>query len=429
MSAAGPAQREAPGPGARRWALAALLLALLPLGLDSGLSLTLLTQFGIAAIACLSYNLLLGQGGMLSFGHAVYSGLGAYLAIHALAAVNRGALVLPVSLVPLVGGLAGLGCALVLGFLACRRAGTVFAMITLGLGELVAAIALMLPGVFGGESGVSANRVTGAAWVGIDFASPRQLYYLVAAYALASTLALHALTTTPLGRMLNAVRDNPQRVAYIGYDPQRVRHIAFVISGFFAGVAGGLAALSFEFVGPEALGAPRSGAYLVFTVLGGTGFFFGPVVGAALMVLAQSLFSTWSRAWLLYLGLIFLVTVLLAPGGLSGLLAAGLQLARGPWWRMLPVLPGLAAGAAACGAGAAALVEMLYHQRLDAALGPQLQFLGWALDVSRTAHWLAAAGLLLAGAGMLRLVAPAARRRRAEILQSLDDAAPAQGAR
>jgi hypothetical protein len=114
--------------------------------------------------------------------------------------------------------------------------------------------------------------------LGLTFGPAIEVYYLIAAYTLASAGALFAFTRTPLGVLLNAVRDNPQRVAFIGYDPQRVRHLAFVVSGFFAGVAGGLAALVFEFVGPEALGAARSGSYLLFTVLGGTTFFFGPVI-------------------------------------------------------------------------------------------------------------------------------------------------------
>ena len=409
-------------PSAMPWWLAIVAVALAPLVVDSGLSMNLMAQFGIAVVACLSYNLLLGQGGMLSFGHAVYTGLGAYLAIHALAAVNRGALTLPVAALPLVGGLAGLGAAAVLGFLATRKSGTVFAMITLGLGELVAAIALMFPAVFGGESGVSANRVTGAAVLGIDFASGRQLLYLVAAYALTSAAALYAFTATPLGRMLQAVRDNPQRAAFIGYDPQRVRHLAFAIAGFFAGVAGGLAALLFELVGPEALGPARSGAYLVFTMLGGTTFFAGPVLGAALMVLSQVLLSGWTRAWLLYLGLAFLLTVLLAPDGLAGLLARCAQAARGRWSRLLPLLPGTGLGLGLAGAGTAALLEMLYHRQLDAALGPVLVLAGVPLDVERPATWLAAAGTALAGLALLRVLRPAWRRRWEQVLQA--DARP-----
>jgi len=395
---------------------------LAPLVFDSSLSATLLSQFGIAVIACLSYNLLLGQGGMLSFGHAVYTGLGAYLAIHTLGAMNRGVLLLPVSCIPLVGGLAGLASAGVLGYLATRKSGTVFAMITLGLAELVAAVALMFPAVFGGEAGVSANRVTGAPVLGIDFASGRQMAYLVAAYTLVSVGALYAFTATPLGRMLNAVRDNPQRAAFIGYDPQRVRHIAFAISGFFAGVAGGLAALAFEFVGPEALGAARSGTYLVFTVLGGTTFFFGPVVGAALMVLSQALLSELTRAWLLYLGLAFLFTVLLVPGGLAGLLVQSRRVLQGPWPLLLPVLPGMLLGGLLAGAGAAAVVEMVYHRQLEVALGPQLVFLGLQLDVTQPASWAGAGAALLVGLALIASARPAALRRWAQVQQTLAQA-------
>jgi branched-chain amino acid transport system permease protein len=400
---------EPPPASLRAWALSALCVVLAPLVFDSGLSVTLLSQMGIAIIACLSYNILLGQGGMLSFGHAVYTGLGAYLAIHALAAINQGIWWLPVSLLPLLGGLAGLVAAAVLGFLATRKSGTVFAMITLGLAELVGALALMFPTVFGGEAGVSANRVSGPALAGLDLASDLQVYYLIAAYTLVCVAAMYAFTATPLGRLLNAVRDNAQRVAFIGYDPQRVRHLAFVVSGFFAGVAGGLAALVFEFVGPEALGAARSGSYLLFTVLGGTTFFFGPVIGAVLMVLSQVLLSELTRAWLLYLGLAFLFTVLLAPGGLAGVLVHLGRTRRGPWRQRLPVLAALALAGALAGSGAAALLEMLYHRQLDAALGPELRFLGLRLDVGDPTIWAGAAFACAAGMVLLIRLRPTVR--------------------
>src|SRR5688572_29853662 len=119
------------------WGLFALLLILAPMLFGSGLAMTVLSQMGIAIIACLSYNMLLGQGGMLSFGHAVYTGLGSFLAIHALNSVSDGSLPLPVSLVPLAGGLAGAGFAVLFGYVTTRKSGTTFAMITLGLGELV----------------------------------------------------------------------------------------------------------------------------------------------------------------------------------------------------------------------------------------------------------------------------------------------------
>lgn len=169
------------------------------------------------------------------------------------------------SLVPLVGGLAGLFFAALFGYVSTKKAGTPFAMITLGLGELIWSMSLMLPEFFGGEGGISTNRVVGPPVMGISFGPQIQVYYLIAIYCFVCTSALFALTRTPLGRMLNAVRDNPERVEFIGYDTQWVRYLAFMISGFFAGVAGGLGAINFEIVTAEVVGAARSGAYLLFT--------------------------------------------------------------------------------------------------------------------------------------------------------------------
>ncbi|MFY7857499.1 MAG: branched-chain amino acid ABC transporter permease, partial [Rubrivivax sp.] len=244
------------------WVAYALLLAGAPLLWDSSQSLTLLSQMGVAIIACLAYNMLLGQGGMLSFGHAVYSGLGGFFAIHTLRWVEAGTLALPVSLVPLVGGLFGLLFAAVLGWVTTRKSGTTFAMITLGVGELVWAVSLMFPGFFGGEGGVSANRVVGEPVLGLTFGPALQVYGLIAVYTFVCTAALYGFTRTPLGRLLNAVRDNPERVDFLGVDPRVVRYLAFLTSGFFMGVAGGLAALNFEIVTTEVLGATRSGALL-----------------------------------------------------------------------------------------------------------------------------------------------------------------------
>src|SRR5512133_1349186 len=162
------------------WGLFALVLLAAPLVFTSSLSQTMLSQMGIAIIVCLSYNMLLGQGGMLSFGHAVYSGLGGFLAIHTLNLVSKGTLPLPVSLIPLVGGVSGMLFAVVLGWVTTKKAATPFAMITLGIGELVWAMSLMFPEFFGGEGGISGNRVTGPAPFGITFGPQIQLYYLIA---------------------------------------------------------------------------------------------------------------------------------------------------------------------------------------------------------------------------------------------------------
>ena len=370
------------------WIGYAAVLALLPLIFGSSLGLNLISQMGIAIIICLSYNLLLGQGGMLSFGHAVYSGLGAFLAIHTLNAVSAGQLSLPVSLIPLVGGLSGLAVALVLGWVSTQKAATPFAMITLGVGELVWAMSLMFPGFFGGEGGISGNRVTGARPLGISFGPQIELYGLIAIYAWVCTWLLYALTRTPLGRLLNAVRDNPERVAFVGYDPRMVRYIAFCIAAFFAGIGGGLAALNFEIVTSEVVSAHRSGAYLLFVFLGGAAFFIGPILGAVLMVVAGVLMSEWTQAWLLYLGLIFVLMVMFVPGGLAGLLLQHLRLRRAGQGRaMLSAYARLLPVAVLGLSGLAVLIEMVYHLQLNASLSPELKMGPLRLDTQSPSTW------------------------------------------
>jgi branched-chain amino acid transport system permease protein len=393
------------------WMLFAVLLAVVPLLFSSSLSQTLLCQMGIAIIVCLSYNILLGQGGMLSFGHAVYSGMGSFLAIHTLNGV-AGGLPLPVSLIPIVGGLASMALAILLGWVTTKKASTPFAMITLGMGELVWAMSLMFPEFFGGEGGVSGNRVTGATTLGISYGPQIQLYYLIAVYTFACTALMFAFTGTPLGRMLNAVRDNPERVEFVGYDTQKVRYFAFIIAAFFAGISGGLAALNFEIVTSEVFSAHRSGAYLLFTFLGGSTFFFGPIIGAVLMVLAFVLLSEFTKAWLLYLGFVFLFMVMYAPGGVASLIMMNLRVAVfGHLRKLWPGYLALALTALVMLLGAGAMIEMLYHLQLDASLGPELTFLGVTLDSKGLASWLGAALVMLAGLGLFEVF----RRRFARV--------------
>lgn len=390
------------------WGAYALLLVVAPLLFPSNLSLTILSQMGIAIVACLSYNMLLGQGGMLSFGHAVYTGLASFVAIHALNRIAAGMLPIPVSLIPLLGGLAGAAFAVLLGYVTTRKAGTTFAMITLGIGELVFAMSLMIPEFFGGEGGVSGNRVVGKPVLGISYGPQIQVYYLLAIYTFVCTAAMFAFTRTPLGRMLNAVRDNAERVEFIGYSTQRVRYLAFVAAGFFAGIAGGMYVLNFEIATAEVVGALRSGAYLLFTFLGGAVFFFGPIIGAVLMVLAAVLLSEFTKAWLLYLGLVFLFMVMYAPGGIASLIMMNLRVAAfGKLGKLWTSYLALGATAATVLAGAAAMIEMVYHLQLNEALGPTLNFMGGTLNAKGVDAWFGAGFVLLTGVGLFEL----ARRR------------------
>jgi branched-chain amino acid transport system permease protein len=403
------------------WGGFALVLLLAPFAVTGGLALSILSQIGIAIVACLSYNILLGQGGMLSFGHAVYTGLASFVAIHALNQAGQGGL--PVSLIPLVGGLAGAGFAIVLGFVTTRKAGTPFAMITLGIAELVFAMALMVPEFFGGEGGVSGNRVVGQPFLGITFGPPIQVYYLLAIYAFLCTAAMFAFTRTPLGRMLNAVRDNPERVEFVGYSTQRVRYLSFIIAGFFAGVSGGMYALHFEIATAEVVGAARSGAYLLFTFLGGATFFFGPIIGAVLMVLAGVLLSELTKAWLLYLGLVFLLMVMYAPGGVASLIMMNVRVAVfGRLRELLPTYAGLAAALGVTLLGAGAVVEMIYHLQLNDTAGSELGYLGLTLSVGSALHWLAALAVLAAGLGLLEMLRRPFMHRWAAIQQDIEAA-------
>jgi len=385
------------------WAAYALALILAPWLLTSSLSQSLLSQIGIAIIVCLSYNLLLGQGGMVSFGHALYSGIGAYLAMHTLNLVSSG-WPLPVSLIPLVGGLTSLLLALLLGWVSTRRSGTALAMITFGMGELVWAGALVLPGWFGGEGGLSGNRVAGSAPLGLTFGPQIQLYYLIALYTFICTALMYALTQTPLGCLLNAVRDNPERVAFVGYNPHRVRYMVFVISAFFAGIAGGLSALHYEIVSAEVLSAHRSGLLLLFTFLGGSTGFVGPILGAVLMVLALGLLPGFTPAWLLYLGVLFVGVVMTAPGGLAALLVRLWQYARqGRWRRLWPWQLALVASILIAITPLLAWVEMLYRLQQVDVLGSRLVFLGWTLDAQSPASWLSTLGVAVLGVALWAL--------------------------
>ncbi len=386
------------------WSLFALILLVAPMLFTSNLSHTMLAQMGIAIIACLSYNMLLGQGGMLSFGHAVYTGLGSYMAIHALHLVSEGKLGIPVSLLPIVGGLSGMGFAILLGWVTTRKSGTPFAMITLGVAELVFAMSLMFSEFFGGEAGVSGNRVAGQPFFGITYGPQVQVYYLIAVYTFICVAAMYAFTQTPLGRILNAVRDNPERVEFIGYNTQRVRYMAFIISGFFAGIAGGLGAINFEIVTAEVVGAARSGGYLLFTFLGGATFFFGPILGGVLMIIAFVLLSELTKAWLLYLGLIFLFMVMYAPGGIASLIMMNLRVAKfGKLRQIWTSYLGLAVTAVVMLAGAGAMIEMVYHLQLNSALGDNVKFMGMTLNARGLDSWVGSVFVMLTGLGLFEL--------------------------
>ncbi len=406
------------------WCSTALVMIVLPLIFTEGFTLTLMSQIGVGIIFALSYNMLLGQGGMLSFGHAVYSGLGAYFAIHALNLIAKGSVSFPVTLLPLIGGLAGLVFGVIFGYVTTKKSGTTFAMISLGIGEMVFACSLMFPGFFGGEAGITTNRVTGRPFLGLTYGPAIQVYYLIVGWALVCMAAMFAWTQTPLGRMANAVRDNPERAEFVGYDTQMVRFLTLALSAFFAGIAGGLSCINYEIVTAENVGALRSAGVLIATFIGGAGFFFGPIIGTIVFFTMVTAVGSVTQAWQFYLGLLFLLMVLYAPGGFASLILMHVPLLRARLMQRLwlPYAAALATGLILL-AGLVSVVEITYHYSLEANTAPAMKLFGFAFSVTDAMPWVVSLGLLVGGFIVSRFAWTAIGRAWGEIVQTLQEKA------
>jgi branched-chain amino acid transport system permease protein len=381
------------------WLAAIALLLVLPHlpGFSSNFGRSLLSQMGIATVFALSYNLLLGQTGLLSFGHAVYFGLGGFAAIHLMRAINAG-LGIPMPFVPLAGAASGLFFGMVFGSLTTRRAGVVFALISLGVGELVFAASGMLQSWSGGEGGITANRVAAPHPFGINFASQLQVYYLIAFWAVIAAWLMLAFTRTPVGRMCNAIRDNPERAAFVGYDPQRVRFIVFAVAAMFAGLAGGLHAVNYEIVAMDAVGTARSSIVLLMVYIGGEAYYVGAILGAIVITWLQVSLSDYTTAWQLYLGLFFMAIVLFAPGGLAGLIMMHRPIARTrAFASVIKAYCVAAIPALVMLVGGAVLLEINYRLSTQPESGSRMKLFWVGIDTATPWPW--AIALLLAVGG------------------------------
>ena len=346
------------------WIIGAIVLIILPFIFSGGGSITIMNQIGITIVLAMSYNMLLGQGGMLSFGHAVYMGIGGFVAVHVMNIVENEYLWLPLPFLPLVGGLVGLGFATIIGSFSTRKAGTVFAMISLGIGELIAACCIIITVFFGGEEGISGDRTMAPPTFGIEFITQKEVYFLIAFWVLLSTFCMYLFTQTPVGKMANAVRDNPERAEFVGYSMRWVRFVSFCAAGFFAGVAGALFAINYEILTEQNLNLNMSFQVLLATYIGGVGFFLGPIFGAILFTLLQTVIGLQTDLWALYTGIVFILMVMFLPAGLTGLFAMHLipiQLGRfgmliKPYSKIF--IPGLAFVI-----GTIALIELINHVR------------------------------------------------------------------
>jgi branched-chain amino acid transport system permease protein len=398
------------------WVATGLFLLALPKIFGSSGALTMFSLIGISIIFSLSYNILLGQTGMLSFGHAVYYGLGGFLVIHAINIVSANKLPFPLPVIPLVGGLTGLFFAAIIGWVSTKRSGTAFAMISLGVAELVASSALILRTFFGGEAGITANRTKLMRIFDWNFGPQIQIYYLVAAWTLIAVIAMYALTRTPLGRMCNAVRDNPERVRFVGYDPHVVRYLAFCFAGFFAGIAGALAAINFEIANSAYLGAVQSGTVLFSTYIGGVGYFIGPIVGAIFVTVLSLNLSDLTSVWQLYFGLFFISVVTFAPGGITGLLMMHRPLIRGgTLGKILPYYAIALIPTLALVAGLVLAIETIVHHTVSPGDDPNVKAFGMSFNTASPTTWIVT--LFLIAAGFV-----AARKTWSRLARAWDDA-------
>jgi len=407
------------------WILAGLVILVLPLVFSTGFAISVMGLMGIMIIFALAYNMLLGQGGMLSFGHAVYFGLAGYFTIHLLNLMGDKVIgYYPVSLLPLFGGVVGLFFGVLIGFVSTRRAGTIFALISLGFVEMMTAMTFILITFFNGEEGIQADRWVGPEPLGITFGPGIQVYYLIGAWCLISMIAMYALTKTPFGRMSNAVRDNPERAQFVGYNTQRVRWLTFSLSSFFAGLAGALYALHFEHIGFEAAGLELSGEILLATYMGGSGHFLGPILGAVLFTFLKGVLSDYSSVWYLYLGAVFLLTILYAPTGIAGLI-----LRHEPVWKtdfrllgkmVVPYLSALITLLIAAGA-IIGLIEMINHVADEYSEGSILSIYGIAVETTSFISWLAFIIIALIGIGLCRLTFPFVTRNWENIMDTVKE--------
>ena len=310
--------------------LLVLALGLAPLASAAGLDyfVGIATRILIFGLAALSLNLILGFGGMVSFGHAAFFGTGAYvvgiLSHHA--TLGEPLITWPVT----IGGtesaliawplamLVSALLALVIGLLSLRTSGLYFIMITLAFAQMLYFFAVSLE-AYGGDDGLS---LWSRSSLGpLDLSDDTQFYYLVLALVLLFLYLKHRLVNARFGVALQGMRDNERRMAAIGFPILRYKLAAFVIAGAVAGLAGALIANQTEFVSPAFLDWPRSGEFLVIVILGGMGTLHGPLIGALAFLLLEEFLSDWTEHWMIVLGPLLVLVVLFARQGLWGLMA------------------------------------------------------------------------------------------------------------
>jgi branched-chain amino acid transport system permease protein len=294
-----------------------MALVILPLALqaaDEGYYIGFASRILIYALAASSLNLILGNGGMLSFGHAAFLGTGAYtVAILAAEGVSSAWIAWPLAIA--VSALA----ALAIGAVSLRTRGVYFIMITLAFAQMMYYVFVSLK-TYGGDDGINlASR--SAFGLGIDARDDLTWYYLCLAVLLAALALLGRLVRARFGRAIEAIRENEPRMQAIGFATYRYKLVCFVIAGALAGLAGAMLANQSGFVSPKLMHWVQSGTLMIMVILGGVGHRYGGLIGAAVLLALEETISAWTIHWQLGVGLVMLAVVLVAPQGIAGLFA------------------------------------------------------------------------------------------------------------
>ena len=263
----------------------------------------------------MSFNQLLGQTGLLSLGHSIFMGAGSYFSGLILLKVNNGDMYIPLSILPLIGGIAGFIFAGIIGYFTVQRSGMIFAILTLAILEFVNSFSISFPSILGG---MAVDRTLNTSFFNIDYGSKRSVCFIVMAWLFITLYICYYFLKTPLGKMCNAVRENSFRTEYIGYSSYMIRYLSFCFSGFIAGIAGTLFVINYELVSPEIFSLRESFNILCATFMGGTGFFLGPIIGATLFSLSGMALTRSTEIWSLYQGILLMIFVLYFPRGLAG---------------------------------------------------------------------------------------------------------------
>ena len=276
--------------------------------------------FGLFAMG---FNLLFGYMGLLSFGHAAFLGIGSYLT--GIGIVHYG---LGWGTAILIGVIGAALCGLIMGFLAIRTRGIYFSMVTLALGQIIYYIFYKAESLTGGENGLRGVRVDtfNIFGVPVDFLNPMVKYYIILFFVVIAIWLISRILNSPLGAVMEAIRENEKRASACGFDVARTKLLVFVLSAAICGLAGTLRALHLSIVPIDSLHYLQSGQAVMMSILGGMGTFFGPFVGAAVMLYLEDVVTTFTKHWMAVIGLVFMFFVLFFPKGIWGTILSKLNL-------------------------------------------------------------------------------------------------------